>query len=93
MSPGRVGEAGCATLQKKGDTSFVDVAPRFLGKKSGGPLTPKRPAFAFLVTPKLPLGGRSVKFDELSSNGVWGTVKQKLAKSTNLIRKRRFNRE
>jgi len=30
-------------------------------KKSGGPLTPKRPAFAFLVTPKLPLGGRSEK--------------------------------
>src|SRR5687767_14589755 len=28
-------------------------------KKSGRPLTPKRPAFAFLVTPKLPLGGRS----------------------------------
>ncbi|MDO8595188.1 MAG: hypothetical protein Q7R45_01050, partial [Sulfuricaulis sp.] len=25
-----------------------------LAKKSGRPLTPKRPAFAFLVTPKLP---------------------------------------
>ena len=25
-----------------------------MGKKSGGPLTPKRPAFAFLVTPKPP---------------------------------------
>jgi hypothetical protein len=24
------------------------------GQKSGRPLTPKRPAFAFLVTPKLP---------------------------------------
>jgi len=32
-----------------------------LGKKSGGPPTPRRPAFAFLVTPKLPLGGRSGK--------------------------------
>ena len=32
-----------------------------MGKKSGGPCTPTRPAFAFLVTPKLPLGGRSVK--------------------------------
>ena len=31
------------------------------GQKSGRPLTPKRPAFAFLVTPKLPLGGRSRK--------------------------------
>src|ERR1700722_10962399 len=33
-----------------------------LGQKSGGPPTPRRPAFAFLVTPKLPLGGRSEKF-------------------------------
>ena len=33
-------------------------------KKSGRPLTPKRPAFAFLVTPKLPLGGRSEKLNE-----------------------------
>ena len=32
-----------------------------MGKKSGGPYTPIRPAFAFLVTPKLPLSGRSVK--------------------------------
>ncbi len=32
-------------------------------KKIGRPLTPKRPAFAFLVTPKLPLSGRSVKLD------------------------------
>lgn len=34
------------------------------GKEKGGPPTPKRPAIAFLVTPKLPLGGRKVKFDE-----------------------------
>jgi hypothetical protein len=31
------------------------------GQKSGGPPTPRRPAFAFLFTPKLPLGGRSGK--------------------------------
>jgi hypothetical protein len=37
------------------------MSPPNLGKKSGRSLTPKRPAFAFLVTPKLPLGGRSVK--------------------------------
>lgn len=39
----------------------VEIVRR--GQKSGRPLTPKRPAFAFLVTPKLPLGGRSVKLD------------------------------
>src|ERR1039457_6345215 len=33
----------------------------FSGKKGGGPPPPGRPAFAFLVTPKLPLGGRSGK--------------------------------
>ena len=33
------------------------------GKRKGGPPTPKRPAIAFLVTPKLPLGGRSEKLD------------------------------
>jgi hypothetical protein len=39
-----------------------------MGKKSGGPYTPIRPAFAFLVTPKLPLSGRSVKIYELRSS-------------------------
>src|SRR5437868_3368861 len=34
-----------------------------LGQRKGGPPTPKRPAIAFLVTPKLPLGGRSENFD------------------------------
>ncbi len=48
-----------------------------LGKKSGGPLTPKRPAFAFLVTPKLPLGGRSVEIDELRSSPERPTVNSK----------------
>jgi hypothetical protein len=33
------------------------------GKRKGGPPTPKRPAIAFLVTPKLPLGGRSENLD------------------------------
>ena len=44
---------------------FVPRRSRFAipGKKIGRPLTPKRPAFAFLVTPKLPLSGRSVKLD------------------------------
>jgi|GEM_PF-156675 len=37
-----------------------------MDKKSGRPLTPKRPAFAFLVTPKLPLCGRSVKLTSAS---------------------------
>jgi hypothetical protein len=36
---------------------FWRIGPRVPGQKSGGPLTPKRPAFAFLVTPILPLGG------------------------------------
>ncbi len=48
-----------------------------MGKKSGGPLTPKRPAFAFLVTPKLPLGGRSVEIDELRSSPERPTVNSK----------------
>jgi hypothetical protein len=30
-------------------------------QKESGPATPNRPAIAFLVTPKLPLGGRSGK--------------------------------
>jgi hypothetical protein len=30
-------------------------------RKESGPATPNRPAIAFLVTPKLPLGGRSEK--------------------------------
>jgi hypothetical protein len=50
-------------------------------KKSGRPLTPKRPAFAFLVTPKLPLGGRSVKLDEETDTALSALVNSKFSKS------------
>ncbi len=39
------------------------------------------PAFAFLVTPKLPLGGRSVKLNKLKKGEFPLTVNSKLAKS------------
>jgi hypothetical protein len=52
-------------------------------KKSGRPLTPKRPAFAFLVTPKLPLGGRSVKLNGNRNTVYLRSVKAKFSKSTN----------
>ena len=52
------------------------------GQKSGRPLTPKRPAFAFLVTPKLPLGGRSVKLNEEMDSPESGAVNHKFAEST-----------
>jgi hypothetical protein len=49
------------------------------GQKESGPATPNRPAIAFLVTPKLPLGGRSGKLmsrtrssmSGYSSNKTW----------------------
>ena len=43
-------------LDRKGRSAPCDPN----GQKKGGPPTPKRPAIAFLVTPKLPLGGRKV---------------------------------
>ncbi|MGA2694166.1 MAG: hypothetical protein ABSF76_17515 [Opitutaceae bacterium] len=46
---------------RKGFWCSKGFEPPNLGKKSGGPPTPRRPAFAFLFTPKLPLGGRSGK--------------------------------
>jgi hypothetical protein len=55
------------------------------GQKSGRPLTPKRPAFAFLVTPKLPLGGRSVKLDAPRDMVSVPAVKRVFSKSTSFI--------
>src|ERR1017187_6394873 len=59
-----------------------------LGKKSGGPPTPRRPAFAFLFTPKLPLGGRSGKIYCPIRNRIAVIVKKWQHKIPRLLAKR-----
>jgi hypothetical protein len=61
------------------------------GQKSGRPLTPKRPAFAFLVTPKLP-AKRGEVLNLVKSDRVFSwIVKREVAKSTTFLLKDLYN--
>gem|GEM_PF-6001720 len=59
--------ASCGANRRQSSLELPLVFPvkaSNLDKNKAGRLPPKRPAIAFLVTPKLPLGGRSEKLNE-----------------------------